>query len=63
MKRDTLLAELNGYSEEFGKILGRFTKTRDGIHIAEGDDNRFRQIAEIGGGGAEDSGGQNKGEG
>jgi hypothetical protein len=45
MKTDNLLTELNGYSNELGQILSRFKRSRDGIHIAEGDDSRFRQIA------------------
>ena len=45
MNTDELLAELNRCSNELGQILSRFKRSRDSIHIADGDESRFRQIA------------------
>jgi hypothetical protein len=44
MERDQIIAILEGYRDELGGILTRFNKGRDGIHIAPGDDSRFREI-------------------
>lgn len=45
MDANTIIAELKRYEGELTAILGRFTRTRDGIHIDRGDDPRFRQYA------------------
>ena len=45
MKMDSLLTELNTYSNELEQILGRFKRTRDAINIADDDETWFRQIA------------------
>jgi hypothetical protein len=36
---------LGQYAEELSAILGRFVKTRDGLHISREDDSRMREIA------------------
>jgi predicted nucleotide-binding protein len=41
----TIIAELKRYEGELTGVLGRFTRTRDGIYIDGGDDPRFRQYA------------------
>jgi hypothetical protein len=44
MAPDDILAALNGYHTEVAAILGRFTRTSDGIHIDQQDDYRLRSI-------------------
>jgi len=39
----TIIAELKRYEIELAAILGRFRRTRDGIHIDRGDDPLLRQ--------------------
>jgi predicted nucleotide-binding protein len=39
----TIIAELKRYESELSGILGRFSRTSDGIHIGRGDDPLFRQ--------------------
>lgn len=43
MDASTIIAELKRYESELAGILGRFSRTRDVIHIGRGDDPRFRQ--------------------
>lgn len=43
MDASTIIAELKRYESELTGILGRFSQTRDGIHIGLGDDPLFRQ--------------------
>lgn len=43
MDAEQILAELKRYETDLSAILSRFTRTRDGIHIARGDDPLFRQ--------------------
>lgn len=43
MDASTIIAELKRYESELAGILGRFSRTRDGIHIDRGDDPLFRQ--------------------
>lgn len=43
MDVSTIIAELKRYESELAGILGRFSRTRDGIHIDRGDDLLFRQ--------------------
>ena len=45
MEIEKVIATLDEYYEELGGILGRFTKTRDGIHIEQQDGYRMREIA------------------
>lgn len=45
MSMEEEIVALKKYEEELTSILGRFKKTRDGIHINSDDDSRFRQIA------------------
>lgn len=45
MQRDEVIALLECYKAELEDILGRFTKTSDGIHIDRKDDARFRELA------------------
>ncbi|MGY3690564.1 hypothetical protein ACVIGA_000644 [Bradyrhizobium sp. USDA 3240] len=45
MQKDEVIAALQQYESELERILSRFQKTRDGIHIARGDDARFLAIA------------------
>ncbi|NTW99039.1 MAG: nucleotide-binding protein [Geobacteraceae bacterium] len=45
MDTDTIIAELRRYESELAGVLGRFTQTRDGLHIARQDDPLFRQYA------------------
>jgi len=40
---DQIVGELKRYEHELSGILGRFTRSRDGIHIGQGDDPTFRQ--------------------
>lgn len=44
MNNEEIIAELRRYESELSGILGRFTRTRDGIHIDRGDDPIFRQF-------------------
>ena len=39
-----LLKRLEAYAAELDGVLSRFTKSRDGIHILENDDPRFREL-------------------
>jgi hypothetical protein len=41
---EEILAALREYHSELGALLGRFTRTRDGIHIASQDNYRLRAI-------------------
>lgn len=43
MDAETVIAELKRYESDLSGILSRFTRTRDGIHIGQGDDPLFRQ--------------------
>lgn len=43
MDADQIIGELNRYESELSGILTRFTHSRDGIHIGQGDDPTFRQ--------------------
>ena len=43
MDSSTIIAKLKRYENELTGILGRFSRTRDGIHIHRGDDPLFRQ--------------------
>ena len=45
MDREQVLRTLDEYAEELGRILGRFTKTSDGLHIASKDGYRMREIS------------------
>ena len=45
MNRDQILQCLGQYAEELGTILGRFTKTRDSLHISSKDNSRMKEIA------------------
>lgn len=44
MTPDEIIAALNGYHDEVGAMLGRFTRTRDGIHIDSQDNYRLRSL-------------------
>lgn len=44
MQQKEMIALLENYETNLEKILSRFTKTRDGIHINQEDDARFRQL-------------------
>jgi hypothetical protein len=44
MDRQEIIDELEKYATELEGILGRFSKTRDGVHIHQDDDGRFKQI-------------------
>lgn len=44
MTPDEILTALRSYESELGEILGRFTRNRDGIHIAQPDNYRLRTI-------------------
>lgn len=45
MTPDEILAALASYNVELGEILRRFTRDRDGFHIASHDNYRLRTIA------------------
>ena len=45
MQQDEIVATLERYKLELKDILFRFTKDRNGIHINQNDDSRFRKIA------------------
>lgn len=45
MKQEEMISILERYKIELERILGRFTKDREGIHIDRNDDSRFRQLA------------------
>jgi hypothetical protein len=45
MVKEQVLQTLDEYAEELGGILGRFTKTRDSLHIDSQDGYRMREIA------------------
>lgn len=45
MEIEKVITTLDEYYDELGNILGRFTKTRDSIHIDQQDGFRMRQIA------------------
>jgi len=45
MEIEKVISTLDDYYDELGKILNRFSKTRDGIHIDQQDDYRMREIA------------------
>jgi len=45
MQQKEVVAILERYKRELEEILSRFKKDRDGIHIYQNDDARFRQIA------------------
>lgn len=44
MQQDEMVGTLRRYEKELADILFRFTKDRDGIHIDQNDDARFRQL-------------------
>ena len=44
MTPEEIVAALNGYHDELGTILGRFWRTRNGIHIDSQDDYRLRPL-------------------
>lgn len=44
MTPDDILTALKGYESEVGQILSRFTRNREGIHIAQQDNYRLRII-------------------
>ena len=44
MTPDEIVGALVGYREEVGAMLGRFTRTRDGIHINSQDNYRLRAL-------------------
>ena len=44
MQQQEMTSLLERYDDELGGILGRFRKDRDGIHIDQNDDARFRQM-------------------
>lgn len=43
MNADMIIEELKRYESDLAGILSRFTRSRDGIHIARGADPLFRQ--------------------
>ncbi len=43
MDADQIIAEIKRYESELAGILSRFTRSRDGIYIGDGDDPIFRQ--------------------
>src|ERR1700722_12702472 len=45
MQQNEMIATLQRYKAELDGILLRFKKDRDGIHIQQNDDARFREIA------------------
>jgi hypothetical protein len=45
MQDDEIIATLERYKDELEGILLRFKKTREGIHIDQNDDARFRELA------------------
>ena len=45
MEFEKVTEVLDGYYQELSDILGRFTKTRDGIRIDQQDGYRMREIA------------------
>lgn len=45
MEIEKVISTLDEYYDELGNILGRFSKTRDGIHIDQQDGYRMREIA------------------
>jgi hypothetical protein len=45
MQQDEMVASLERYKDELDGILLRFSKDRDGIHISQKDDARFRELA------------------
>lgn len=45
MTQDQFVQVMEKYSAELGAILGRYTKTRDAMFMAHGDEGRFREIA------------------
>lgn len=45
MTPQQLIDEVKRYESEVARILARFNRTRDGIHIADGDDALIRQFA------------------
>lgn len=44
MNQDEFLTTLEQYSTELSAMLGRFTKTPNGISMGRGDEGRFKQI-------------------
>ena len=44
MDASSLIAELQRYCEDFNHIMNRFVRTRDGLHIEQRDDPRFRSF-------------------
>ena len=44
MEKDEILTILESFSQEIAEMLPRFTKSRDGLHIARYDGDRFRNI-------------------
>jgi hypothetical protein len=47
MNAEQIIAEIKRYDTEFGGILSRFTRGRDGIYIGSGDDPIFRQYVRV----------------
>ena len=43
MNAEEIIAEIKRYESDLSGILGRFTRTRDGIYIGEGDELLLRQ--------------------
>lgn len=44
MNQDDLVTTLDRYSAELTAMLSRFTKSHSGIHMAQGDEGRYREI-------------------
>ncbi|XFF02408.1 nucleotide-binding protein (plasmid) [Bradyrhizobium guangxiense] len=44
MQQNEMIALLERYKSDLEAILSRFRKTRNDIHIGDGDDARFREI-------------------
>src|ERR1700732_4739377 len=45
MQHDEMVASLERYKGELEVILSRFNRDRDGVHIGQKDDARFRELA------------------
>ena len=45
MQHDEMVASLERYKGELEGILSRFNRDRDGVHIGQKDDARFRELA------------------